>query len=48
VRNIDAKTLKGLRPHDELDLLALLPHLKEKQRDWLREAISIAHPGTRG
>ncbi|MBA4179224.1 MAG: hypothetical protein C0506_01410 [Anaerolinea sp.] len=33
------------RPHDELDFLALLPHLAEGQRRWLREAISLAHPG---
>ena len=32
------------RPHDELDFLALLPHLTEKQRRWLREAISLVHP----
>src|SRR3972149_231971 len=32
-------------PHDELDFLALLPHLAEKQRYWLREAISLVHPG---
>jgi len=35
----------GLRPHDELDFLALLPHLTEKQRYWLWEAISLVHPG---
>jgi len=34
-----------LRPHDELDFLALLPHLTEKQRYWLREAISLVQPG---
>ena len=33
------------RPHDELDFLALLPHLGEEQRLWLREAISLVHPG---
>ena len=32
------------RPNDELDFLALLPHLTEKQRHWLREAISLVHP----
>ncbi len=35
---------KEPRPQDELDFLALLPHLTEKQRHWLREAISLAHP----
>ena len=41
----DVKTLKGLRPHDELDFLALLPHLTEEQWYWLWEAISLVHPG---
>ncbi len=36
---------KDPRPHDELDLLALLPQLTEKQCYWLREAISLVHPG---
>jgi hypothetical protein len=36
---------KDLRTHDELDFLALLPHLTEKQCYWLREAISLVHPG---
>lgn len=36
---------KDPRPHDEFDFLALLPHLAEKQRYWLREAISLVHPG---
>ena len=34
-----------LRPHDELDFLGLLPELSEKQRGWLREAISLVRPG---
>ncbi len=34
-----------LRPHDELDLLALLPHLTGEQCSWIREAISRIHPG---
>ena len=34
-----------LRPHDEFDFFALLPHLTENQRHWLREAISLVHPG---
>ena len=39
----------GLRPalrrRDERDFLALLPHLTEEQRSWLRDAISLVHPG---
>ena len=34
-----------LRPHDELDFLALLRHLTEKQRYWLWEAISLVQSG---
>ncbi|MCH7836586.1 MAG: hypothetical protein IH864_06940, partial [Chloroflexi bacterium] len=37
--------LKNRRPQDEPDFLALLPHLNEKQCKWLREAISLVHPG---
>ena len=37
--------LKDRRPQDEPDFLALLPRLTEKQRHWLREAISLVHPG---
>ena len=34
-----------LRRRDKLDLLALLPHLADEQRDWLRSAISlVGHP----
>jgi hypothetical protein len=34
-----------LRRRDKLDFLALLPHLTDEQRDWLRDAISLAgHP----
>jgi hypothetical protein len=36
---------KDMRAHDELDFLALLPHLTEEQYNWLREAISLVHPG---
>jgi len=36
---------EDLRPHDELDFLALLPHLSEKQCYWLWEATSLVHPG---
>jgi hypothetical protein len=35
---------KEPRPHDELDFLALLPHLTDEQRDWLRDAVSLVHP----
>lgn len=40
-----ATAYSDLRLHDELDFLALLPHLTEKQRSWLWEAISVVHPG---
>jgi len=34
-----------LRRRDKLDFLALLPHLTQEQRDWLRSAISLlGHP----
>lgn len=33
------------RPHDKIDFLALLPHLSEGQGAWLREAITLLHPG---
>ena len=34
-----------LRRRDRLDFLALLPHLRGEQRDWLRDAISlVGHP----
>lgn len=36
---------KDRRPHDELDLLTLLPQLTEKQCYWLRDVISLVHPG---
>ena len=36
---------RELRRRDKLDFLALLPHLTAEQRDWLRNAISLAgHP----
>jgi hypothetical protein len=31
------------RSHDEADLRAVVPHLTDGQRDWLREAITLAH-----
>jgi hypothetical protein len=33
------------RPHDERDMLALLPTLTEGQRTWLRESLVMARPG---
>lgn len=36
--------MTGGRYQDEPDFLALLPHLTEKQRRWLREAISLVRP----
>ena len=36
--------MTGGRFQDEPDFLALLPHLTEEQRHWLREAISVVHP----
>ena len=35
---------RDLRGRDKLDFLALLPHLTERQRRWLREAIALVHP----
>lgn len=35
----------ALRPHDELDFVALLPLLGEAQVSWLRGAISLVDPG---
>jgi len=37
--------MTGGRFQDEPDFLALLPHLTEEQRHWLREAIALLHPG---
>jgi hypothetical protein len=34
-----------LRPHDEQDLLALLPTLAEASRSWLRESLATVRPG---
>ena len=36
---------KGRRAQDEPDFVALLARLTKRQRDWLREAISLVHPG---
>jgi hypothetical protein len=35
----------GIRPHDEQDLLALLPTLTGPQRSWLRESLATVRPG---
>lgn len=35
--------MKDRRHQDDPDFLALLPHLTEERRDWLREAISLVH-----
>jgi hypothetical protein len=35
----------GLRPKDQADFDACLPLLDPESRTWLREAVSIAHPG---
>ena len=36
--------MTGGRFQDEPDFLALLPHLTEAQRHWLRESIAVVHP----
>jgi len=36
--------MTGGRFQDEPDFLALLPHLTEEQRHWLRESTSVVHP----
>lgn len=36
---------KARRPHDESDFLALLPHLSNEDRIWLREVIARSDPG---
>lgn len=33
------------RPKDEADLRSLVPRLDERARQWLREALAVAHPG---
>ena len=33
-----------MRPHDEADFVALIPHLDEAQRRWLADAISATRP----
>lgn len=36
---------RGLRPKDQADFDACLPLLAPDARDWLRTALSLAHPG---
>jgi hypothetical protein len=36
--------LQDRRSQDEPDFVALVPHLAEERRRWLREAISVIHP----
>ncbi|MEX0801536.1 MAG: hypothetical protein WD379_10005 [Dehalococcoidia bacterium] len=36
--------MTGGRVQDEPDFIALLPHLTEEQRHWLRESIALHHP----
>ena len=38
-------TKNHLRPHDEVDFVALLPLLSEGRRVWLREAVSQVYEG---
>jgi hypothetical protein len=38
-------TKNYLRPRDEADLHALLPHVSDGEREWLRETISQVQPG---
>jgi len=35
---------KGLRPKDEADFLEVLPALDQERRQWLSNAIAVAHP----
>lgn len=35
---------KGMRPKDEQDFLHTLPHLDRGNRQWLYQALAIAHP----
>jgi hypothetical protein len=36
---------KVVRPKDELDFAAVLPHLDGNRRLWLRDALTLVHPG---
>ncbi len=35
---------KAIRPKDQLDFDAVVPHLDESERTWLRNALQIVHP----
>jgi len=35
---------RDMRPHDELDFVALIGLLTARERAWLRQAISVADP----
>ena len=36
---------KVVRPKDEVDFAAVLPHLGSNRRSWLRDALTLVHPG---
>jgi hypothetical protein len=36
---------EGRRPQDEPDFLALLPHLEDDRREWLRDVVARVKPG---
>ena len=38
---------KHVRPRDDADLSAVLPHLEPKRRRWLVDALNLVHPGHR-
>ena len=35
---------KAVRPKDEMDFAAVLPHLESSRRLWLRDALTLVHP----
>ena len=36
---------KVVRPKDEMDFATVLPHLDARRRSWLRDALTLVHPG---
>jgi len=36
---------KAVRPKDEMDFAAVWPHLDNRRRLWLRDALTLVHPG---
>jgi hypothetical protein len=36
---------KVVRPKDEMDFATALPHLNGNRRSWLRDALTLVHPG---